>query len=127
MCPAERHRKFIADLLAETARLRKPQMVRVAGLTAADEAGLSGHKAQVVLVTQPLGASGMASTLLSIRDRVSSFAVGGSRSAGERSSSGIVCRRPRRAWKACRTLSPSSGVRVFAFGQARSVQASRSS
>jgi len=49
MRPAERHRKFIADLLSEPALLRKAQMVRVAGLSAADEAGLPGHKAQCCL------------------------------------------------------------------------------
>ena len=126
MRPAQRHRKFIADLSTESARLRKTQMVRVAGLAAADEAGLFGHKAQVGLSRRRF-ASGMASTLLSMRERISSFAAGGSSSAGERSSSGIFCRRARRAWNACRTLSPSSRVRVFALGQARSVQASSSS
>ena len=55
MGSAERHRKFIADLLSEPARLRKAQMVRVAGLSAADKAGLVGHKAQVLLVPQPPG------------------------------------------------------------------------
>jgi hypothetical protein len=45
MRPAERDRKFIADLLSEPARLRKAKMVRVAGLTAANEAGLLRHKA----------------------------------------------------------------------------------
>ena len=55
MRPAERHRKFIADLLSEPALLRKTQMVRVAGLSAADEAGLPGHKAQVLPVSKPLG------------------------------------------------------------------------
>ena len=55
MRSAERHRKFITDLLSQSARLRKTQMVRVAGLSAADEAGLSGHKAQVLLVPQPFG------------------------------------------------------------------------
>jgi hypothetical protein len=50
MCPAERDREFVADLLAEPARLRKAQMVRVAGLAAADDAGRFGHKAQVLTV-----------------------------------------------------------------------------
>jgi hypothetical protein len=73
-------------------------------------------------------ASGRASTLLSMRERGSSLAVGaGSFSAGARSSFGIAWSRASRAWKACPTLSPSSGVSVFAFGQARSVQTSRSS
>ena len=34
MRPAERDREFIADLLSKSARLRKAQMVRVAGLSA---------------------------------------------------------------------------------------------
>ena len=55
MRAAERDRKFIADLLRKSARLRKAQMVRVAGLAAADETGLFGHKAQMLLVPQPLG------------------------------------------------------------------------
>lgn len=50
MRPTERHRKFIADLLTEPARLRKTQMVRVTGFAAADEAGLPRDKAQVLLV-----------------------------------------------------------------------------
>jgi hypothetical protein len=55
MRPAERDREFIAGLLSKSARLRKAQMVRVAGLSAADKAGLVGHKAQVLLVPQPPG------------------------------------------------------------------------
>ena len=50
MRAAERDREFIADLLGQSARLRKAQMVRVARFAAADEAGLSGDKAQVLLV-----------------------------------------------------------------------------
>jgi hypothetical protein len=50
MCSAKRDREFVADLLTEPALLRKAQMVRVAGLAAADEAGLPGDKAQVLLV-----------------------------------------------------------------------------
>jgi hypothetical protein len=53
MRPAERDREFIADLLSKSARLRKAQMVRVAGLSAADKAGLVGHR--VLLVPQPPG------------------------------------------------------------------------
>ena len=53
MGAAQRDREFIADLLPEPARLRKAQVVRVAGLTAADEAGLFGDKAQMLLVPQP--------------------------------------------------------------------------
>ena len=50
MRATQRHRELVADLEAEPAGLCEPQMVRVAGLAAADEAGLFGHKAQVLLV-----------------------------------------------------------------------------
>jgi hypothetical protein len=52
MRAAKGDRKLIADLLSQSARLRKPQMMRVAGLPPADEAGLFCHKAQVVTVAQ---------------------------------------------------------------------------
>jgi len=45
MRPAQRHGEFVTDLLPKSARLRETQMVRVAGLPAADKAGLLGHKA----------------------------------------------------------------------------------
>jgi len=50
MRPTERNRKFIADFLRESTRLGKAQMVRVAGLASADETGLFGDKAQMLLV-----------------------------------------------------------------------------
>jgi hypothetical protein len=53
MRAAEGDRKLVADLLSQSARLRKPQMMGIAGLPAADEAGLFGHKAQVDTVWQP--------------------------------------------------------------------------
>ena len=52
VCPAQRDGEFVADLEAETAGLRKPQMVGIAGLAPADEAGLFGHEPQMGLVTQ---------------------------------------------------------------------------
>ena len=55
MRPAKRDSIFVADLLAEPPRLRKTQMVRVAGLAAADQARLYCHKAQVLFVSQPFG------------------------------------------------------------------------
>ena len=55
MRPTERHRKFIADLLPGPAWLGEAQVTRVAGLPAADEAGLPGYKAKVLPSTQPLG------------------------------------------------------------------------
>ena len=84
MRAAKRDGEFIADLLPKAARLRKAQMVRVAGLAAADEAGLFGHKAQMLPVPSLLG-SGRARRLLSMRERVSSFAAGSSSLVDERS------------------------------------------
>ena len=52
---ANRHGKFIGDLAAESTWLGKLQVVRLAGLPPADEAGLAGDKAEVILVAQPLG------------------------------------------------------------------------
>ena len=52
VCPAQWDREFVADLEAETAGLREPQMVGIAGLASADEARLFGHEPQVGLVTQ---------------------------------------------------------------------------
>ena len=50
---AQWHCELVTDLLAKSARLRKAQMMRVAGLSATDEAGLSGHEAQVLSVALP--------------------------------------------------------------------------
>jgi hypothetical protein len=52
MRATQRHGELVADLEAETAGLREPQMGRVRGLASADEAGLFGHKAQVLLVPE---------------------------------------------------------------------------
>ena len=53
MRAAEENGKLVADLLSQSARLHKPQMMGIAGLPAADEAGLFGHKAQMDTVAQP--------------------------------------------------------------------------
>lgn len=42
--PAQRNREFVTDLAAERAVLRKAQMVGVAWLTSADQAGLLRDK-----------------------------------------------------------------------------------
>ena len=55
MRPAQRDREFIADLLSEPARLRKAKMVRVGRFAAADQAGLFGHKPQMLFVPYPFG------------------------------------------------------------------------
>jgi len=52
VCPAQWDREFVADLEAETAGLRKPQMMGIARLPPADEARLFGHEPQVGFVAQ---------------------------------------------------------------------------
>ena len=52
VCPAQWNREFVADLEAETAGWRKPQMMGIAGLAPANEARLFGHEPQVGLVAQ---------------------------------------------------------------------------
>ena len=75
MHAAERDRKFITDLLPEPARLCKTQVVWVAGLAAADKAGLLGDKAEVWRSLRRL-ASDKARTLWSMREPVSLFVQG---------------------------------------------------
>ncbi len=55
MRAAKRDGKFVADFLPKSALLGKTQVVRVAGLPAADKAGLFGYKAQMLLIPQSLG------------------------------------------------------------------------
>ena len=50
MAAAERHGELIARLAAESAALRKAQMMGVARLPAADQARLAGDKSDVVAV-----------------------------------------------------------------------------
>ena len=50
MDSAERHREFIAGLATERPWLQVSKMMRVRWLAAANEAGLSGDKAQVLPV-----------------------------------------------------------------------------
>ena len=55
MRAAERDGEFVADLLSQSARLRKAKMVRVGRFAAADEAGSFGHKPQMLFVPFPFG------------------------------------------------------------------------
>jgi hypothetical protein len=48
MGTAEGDDELVTDLLSESARLGKAQVMRIAGLPAADEAGLLVNKAQVL-------------------------------------------------------------------------------
>ena len=52
VCPAQRYCEFVADLEAEAAGLREPQMVGIAGLPPADQAGLIGDKPEMGLVAR---------------------------------------------------------------------------
>ena len=47
--------ELVADFEAQGSRLRKPQVMRIGWLTAADETGLRGHKSQMGFVTKPFG------------------------------------------------------------------------
>jgi hypothetical protein len=53
MPAAERDREFIAGFKAYSSRLSKPQMMRIARLSAADQAGLRRNELQMRLVTEP--------------------------------------------------------------------------
>ncbi len=52
MSAAERDREFVANLEAKPAGLRETEMVGVAGLASANQAAVSAHKPQMVLVPQ---------------------------------------------------------------------------
>ena len=50
MAPAQRYREFVADFAAESLILRKAQMMGVARLTTADQAGLLGDKPHMIAI-----------------------------------------------------------------------------
>ncbi len=52
---AERHGELVADLHADGTRLGKAQVVRIAGLTAADQTGLRGDEVEMRAVADPFG------------------------------------------------------------------------
>ena len=51
MSPAERHRKFVADLAAERTRLREAQMVWIGRPATADQTRLLNHMPDIIAVT----------------------------------------------------------------------------
>ena len=55
MTAAEGYGELVADFKAQGSGLRKPQVMRIGRLPAADETGLRGHKSQMGFVTQPFG------------------------------------------------------------------------
>src|SRR3954451_13398153 len=72
LSPAQRDREFVTDLEADATGLRETQMMGIVRLASADEAGLFRDEPQMRLVTQP-PRTGIASTLLSMRPRITSF------------------------------------------------------
>jgi hypothetical protein len=56
---AERHGELVTYFTAKCARLGKCQMMGMARLTVANEAGFGGDKADMVLIAQPLRFSQM--------------------------------------------------------------------
>ena len=55
MTAAKGDGELVADLETQRSRLRKPQVMRIARLPAADETRLRGDEPQMGLVTQPFG------------------------------------------------------------------------
>ena len=55
MTAAEGDGELVADFETEGSGLRKPQVMRIGRLPAADQAGLRGDKPQMGFVTQPFG------------------------------------------------------------------------
>ena len=55
MTAAERYSELVADFETQGSGLRKPQVMRIGRLPAADEAGLRGDEPQMGFVTQPFG------------------------------------------------------------------------
>jgi len=114
-------RKFVADLLPQSACCAKRRWCGSQGSRPQTRQGCFATNRRCCLSRSRL-VSGRVSTLLSMRERVSSFAAGVSNSAGW---GGLIrCRLDlgELGRNASLTLSPSSGVRLFAFGHARSVR-----
>jgi len=55
MTAAKGYGELVADFEAERPGLRKPQVMRIGRLPAADETWLRGNEPQMGFVTQPLG------------------------------------------------------------------------
>ena len=67
MSTAERHGELIADFKTQGSGLRKPKVMRIGRLTAADEAGLRGHESQMGFVTQTPGLGNGQNALIDLR------------------------------------------------------------
>ena len=55
MTAAERYGELVADFETQRSGLRKPQVMRIGRLPAADQAGLRGDEPQMGFVAQPFG------------------------------------------------------------------------
>ena len=67
MTAAERHGELIADFETQGSWLGKPQVMRIGRLSAADEAGLRGHKSQMSFVAQPFRLGNGQNALVDLR------------------------------------------------------------
>ena len=67
MTSAERDGEFVADFETQGSGLRKPQVMRVARLPAADEAGLRSHEPQMGFVAKTLGLGDGENALIDLR------------------------------------------------------------
>jgi len=52
MCSAQRHREFVADLAPHRPRLGEPEMVRISGVSPADQTGLRRHELEMSFVAE---------------------------------------------------------------------------
>ena len=66
MPAAERHGKLVADFETERSGLRKPQMMRIGRLPAANQAGLRGHKSQMRFVAKTPGLGDSENALINL-------------------------------------------------------------
>ena len=67
MTAAKGYGELVADFEAERPGLRKPQVMRIGRLPAADQARLRGDEPQMGFVTQPLGLGDGKKTFVNLR------------------------------------------------------------
>src|SRR5579885_2621047 len=79
MTAAERHGELVAHLQADGAGLGKAQVMRIAGLPAADQTGLRGDEPEVVLVAEPFGLGDRKDALVDTAGREGLAGEGGSK------------------------------------------------
>jgi hypothetical protein len=64
---AERYGELVADFETQGSGLRKPQVMRIGRLPAADQAGLRGHKSQMGFVAKTLWLGNGQNALIDLR------------------------------------------------------------